>query len=131
MRILVLLAFAAATPAWAQQRALPVDRMSQAQRADHRKLIRAYLDTFRILGRARLCGLAFDADPFFRQLALRHGENSEELRAAAISYKASAENLTVSPQVDPAPPAPIPCDVVALMGDMRLPALPASLVQRN
>ena len=131
MRILVLLAFAAATPAWAQQRALPVDRMSQAQRADHRKLIRAYLDTFRILGRARLCGLAFDADPFFRELALRHGEKSEELRVAAISYKASAENLTVSPEFDPAPPAPMPCDVVALMSDMRLPALPASLVRRD
>jgi len=40
MRTLLLLAFAAATPAWAQQKALPVD-----------------------------------ADPFFRELALRHGEN--------------------------------------------------------
>jgi len=131
MRILLLLAYAVATPAWAQQIALPVDGMSEAQRADHRKLMRAYLDTFRILGRAKLCGLGFDADPFFRELALRHGEKSEELRVAAISYKASAENLTLSPEVDPAPPAPMPCDVVALMGDMRLPVLPASLVQRD
>jgi len=127
----MLLAFAAATSAWAQQTALPVDGMSVAQRADHRKLMRGYLDTFRILGRAKLCGLEFDADPFFRELALRHGGNSEELRVAAISYKASAENLTVRPQVDPAPPAPMPCDVVALMADMRLPELPASLVQRH
>src|ERR1043165_8579419 len=95
----MLLAFAAATSAWAQQTAVPVDGMSVAQRADHRKLMRGYLDTFRILGRAKLCGLEFDADPFFRELALRHGENSEELRVAAISYKASAENLTVSPQI--------------------------------
>jgi hypothetical protein len=131
MRILLLLAYAVATPAWAQQKALRVDGMSEAQRADHRKLMRGYLDTFRILGRAKLCGLRFEADPFFRELALRHGEKSEELRVAAISYKASAENLTLSPQVDPAPPAPMPCDVVALMGDMRLPELPASLVQRD
>jgi hypothetical protein len=131
MRILLLLAYAVATPAWAQQKALRVDGMSEAQRADHRKLMRGYLDTFRILGRAKLCGLGFDADPFFRELALRHGEKSEELRVAAISYKASAENLTITPQVDRAPPAPMPCDVVALMGDMRLPELPASLVQRD
>ena len=131
MRILLLLAVAAATPAWAQQKALPVDGMSEAQRADHRKLMRGYLDTFRILGRSKLCRLGFDADPFFRELALRHGEKSEELRVAAISYKASAENLTVSPEIDPAPPAPMPCDVVALMADMRLPELPASLVQRD
>jgi len=131
VRIFLLLAFAAAAPAWAQQKALPVDGMSEAQRAEHRKLVRGYLDTFRILGRAKLCGLAFDAGPFFREVALRHGENSEELRVAAISYKASAENLTLNPQVDPAPPAPMPCDVVALMGDMRLPELPASLVQRD
>ena len=38
---------------------------------------------------------------------------------------------TVSPEIDPAPPAPMPCDVVALMGDMRLPELPASLVRRD
>ena len=131
MRTLLLLAFAAATPAWAQQRALPADRMSEAQRADHRKLMRGYLDTFRILGRAKHCGLEFDAGPFFRQLALRHGEKSEELRIAAISYKASAENLTVTPTIDPAPPAPMPCDVVALMHGMRLPELPASLVRRD
>jgi hypothetical protein len=131
VRIILLLAFAAATPAWAQQKALPVDGMSEAQRADYRKLMRGYLDTFRILGRAKRCGLGFDADPFFRELALRHGARSEVLRVAAISYKASAENLTLSPEVDPAPPAPMPCDVVALMGDMRLPELPASLVQRD
>jgi len=131
MRILVLLAIAAATPGWAQQKALPIDAMSEAQRAEHRKLMRGYLDTFRILGRAKLCRLGFDAEPFFRELALRHGEKSEELRVAAISYKASADNLTVSPEIDPAPPAPMPCDVVALMGDMRLPELPASLVRRD
>ena len=131
MRILLLLAVAAATPAWSQQKALPVEGMSEAQRADHRKLMRRYLDTFRILGRAKLCGVGLDADPFFRELAHRHGEKSEELRVAAISYKASAENLTVSPEIDPAPPAPMPCDVVALMRDMRLPELPASFVQRD
>ena len=131
MRILLLLALASATPTWAQQKALPLEGMSDAQRADYRKLMRGYLDTFRILGRSRQCGLNFDAGPFFRELARRHGENSEPVRIAGISFAAGADNLIVSPDVDPAPPAPMPCDVVALMRGMRLPELPASLVQRG
>jgi len=127
MRILLLLALAAATPAWAQQKARPVEGMSQAQRADYLKLRRAYLDTFRILGKSKLCGLNFDAEPFFNEVAHRHGDKSEEVRIARLSYTAVAENLIVSPEVDPAPPAPMPCDVVALMRDMRLPDLPQSL----
>lgn len=66
--ILLPLAFTAATPAWPQLKALPVDGMSEAQRADHRKLMRGYLENFRILGRAKLCRPGFDADPFFREL---------------------------------------------------------------
>src|SRR3954471_639794 len=126
MRLLVLLALASASPAWAQK-ARPVESLSQAQLADYKKLRRAYLDTFRILGKSKLCGFAFDAEPFFREVARRHGVKSEEVRISGISYKASAENLIVSPEVDPAPPAPMPCDVVLLMKDMRLPDLPASL----
>jgi hypothetical protein len=123
-----LLVLAVATQVWAQ-RARPVDGMSESQRTDYRKLLRGYLDTFRLLGRSRLCGLDFEAEPFFREVALRHGEKSEPMRFAGISYAAGAENLIVSPEVDPAPPAPMPCDVVALMrGGMRLPELPASLV---
>jgi hypothetical protein len=131
MRILLLLALAAATPTWAQQKARPLEGMSDAQRADYRRLMRGYLDTFRILGRSKVCGLDFDVGPFFRELAHRHGEKSEPVRFAGISYAAGAENLMVSRDVDPAPPAPMPCDVVALMRDMRLPELPASLVQRE
>jgi hypothetical protein len=131
MRILLLLALAAATPTWAQQKARPLEGMSDAQRADYRKLMRGYLDTFRILGRSKVCGLNFDAEPFFRELAHRHGEKSEPVRIAGISFAAGADNLIVSPDVDPAPPAPMPCDVVALMCDMRLPELPPSLVQRE
>ncbi len=131
MRIVLLLALAAASPAWGQQKARAVEAMSEAQRADHRKLMRGYLDTFRILGKAKLCGLGFDAEPFFREVARRHGEKSEEARVARLSYTAVAENLMVTPDVDPAPPAPMPCDVVALMRDMRLPELPASLVRRE
>jgi len=131
MRILLLLALAAATPAWAQQKARPLEGMSDAQRADYRKLMRGYLDTFRILGRSKVCGLNFDPEPFFRELARRHGEKSDPVRVAGISFAAGAENLIVSPDVDPAPPAPMPCDVVALMREMRLPELPVSLVQRG
>ena len=131
MRILLFLALAAASLAWGQQKARPIEGMSDAQRGDYRKLMRGYLDTFRILGRARLCGLDFDAEPFFREVARRHGEKSEPARIAGLSFAAGAENLVVGPEVDPAPPAPMPCDVVAYMRDMRLPDLPASLVQRE
>ena len=129
MRFLLLLALAAA-PAWAQK-ARPVEGMSDAQLADYKKLRRAYLDTFRILGKSKLCGFAFDAEPFFRELARRHGDRSEEVRVARISYTAVAENLMVTPDVDPAPPAPMPCDVMVYMKGMRLPELPASLLLRE
>ena len=131
MRILLLLAFAAALPAWGQQMARSIEGMSDVQRGDYRKLMRGYLDTFRILGRAKLCGLGFDAEPFFSEVARRHGEKSEPVRFAGLSFAAAAENLVIAPEVDPAPPAPMPCDVVAYMRDMRLPDLPASLVQRG
>jgi len=127
MRVFLLLALTALAPAWAQK-ARPVEGMSPAQLADYAKLRRAYLDTFRILGKSKLCGFAFDAEPFFRELADRHGAKSEEMRIARISYTAVAENLIVSRDVDPAPPAPMPCDVVLLMKDMKLPELPPSLL---
>jgi hypothetical protein len=130
-RALLVLALAlAATPAFAQKARAP-EGMSEPQRADYGRLMRGYLDTFRLLGRSKLCGLDFDAAPFFREVEQRHGAKSEPARLAAISYAAGAENLVVSPQVDPAPPAPMPCDVVALMrGGMRLPPLPPSLIAR-
>lgn len=125
--MVLLLVLALASPAWAQK-ARPVEGLSEAQRADYRKLLRAYLETFRVLGRSKVCGLNFEAGPFFREVALRHGEDSEPARIARLAYTASAENLLLSPEVDPAPPAPMPCDVVQYMRGMRLPELPASLV---
>ena len=127
MRLLRLLVFAAASSAWGQQSALSVEGMSEAQRADHRKLMRGYVDTFRVLGRFKICRLDFDSEPFFREVARRHGEKSEEARIARLGYAAGAENLMLSQDIDPAPPAPMPCDVVVYMRDMRLPDLPPSL----
>jgi len=127
MRMVLLVALAAALPAWGQK-ARPVEGMSEAQRADYRQLMRAYLDTFRILGRSRICGLNFEAGPFFREVALRHGEGSEPARIAALAYEAAAQNR-LGPEIDPTPPAPMPCDVMVYMRGMRLPDLPASLVQ--
>jgi len=125
-----LLALAVSLPAFGQV-ALPVEGLSEAQRADYRKLMRAYLDTFRVLGRSQLCGLNFESEPFFREVARRHGEKSEPVRIAGLAFAAGAENLVLGRDVDPAPPAPMPCDVVQYMRDMRLPELPASLVQRG
>jgi len=131
MRMLLVLALAAVPQAWSQEKALPAEGLSDAQRVDYRKLMRAYLDTFRVLGRSRLCGYNFEAEPFFREVARRHGEKSEPVTIAGLAFAAGAENLVLSREVDPTPPAPMPCDVVQYMRDMRLPELPASLVRRG
>ena len=126
MRAMLFIVLAAALAASAQEKALPVERMSDAQRADYRKLMRGYLDTFRLLGRSKLCGLDFET--FFREVARRHGADSEPVRVAGLAFRAGAENVVLAHEIDPTPPAPMPCDVVALMrGGMRLPELPASL----
>jgi hypothetical protein len=93
--------------------------------------MRGYVGTFRILGRFKVCRLEFDTGPFFREVARRHGEGSEAMRIAGLGYAATTENLVLSPDVDPTLPAPIPCDVMVYMRGMALPALPASLVQRE
>ena len=116
MRFLLLLL--AAVPAWAQES------------DDYRKLMRSYVDTFRILGRSQVCLLNFDAEPHFREVARRHGEQSEPLRIARLAYNAGAENLLLDHALDPTPPAPMPCDVMVHMRGMGLPALPASLNPR-
>jgi hypothetical protein len=117
----------AAAPAWAQI-ARPVEGMSEQQRADYRKLMRGYVDAFRILGRAKACRLDFDAAPLRLEVARRHGENSEAVAVADLGFAAGAENQRLAPELDPFLPAPMPCDVVLYMREMRLPELPASLV---
>jgi hypothetical protein len=94
---------------------------------DYQKLMRGYVHTFRLLGKSQLCGLNFETEPFFREVAARHGADSEPVRIARLAFTAGAENVILPQSIDPAPPAPMPCDVVALMrGGMRLPDLPAS-----
>jgi len=115
-----------ALPAFAQK-ALPVEGMSEQQRADYRKLMLGYVDTFRILGRAKACRLEYDAAPLLREVALRHGEKSEAVAVAGLGFAAGAENRAIGAELEPVLPAPMPCDVVFYMKDMRLPELPASL----
>jgi hypothetical protein len=122
---MLLIALAIALPASAQE------AMSSAQQADYRKLMRGYLDTFRVLGRSKLCGLNFESDSYFREVMRRHGDGSEPARVAGLAFTAAAENLVLPFQVEPTPPAPMPCDVVALMrGGIVLPELPASLAKQ-
>jgi hypothetical protein len=125
MKLLLLLALAIAAPAWGQIRA--IEDLSPAQRADYRKLMFGYRDTFRMLGRAKVCKLNFDAEPFFREVENRHGEGSEPVLIAQMSYASGAENVMLSRELDPTPPAPIPCDVLWYMRGMQLPELPRSL----
>jgi hypothetical protein len=117
-----------AAPAWAQT-ARPVEGLSQAQRADYQKLMRSYVDTFRILGRARACKLNYDPAPLLREVAQRHGEGSEAAKVADLGYAAGAEGRRLDAELEPVLPAPMPCDVVFYMKDMRLPELPASLLR--
>ena len=131
MKTLLVILLAVAAPAWAQERALPSDGLSVEQRADYRKLLGSYITTFRIMGRSTICRLDFDAEPMFREVALRHGETSEPVKVARLAYAAGAENLLLDRELDPTPPAPMPCDVMVYMKGMGLPALPASLVLRR
>ena len=118
MRLLLALLIAVALPAWPQE-----------QRADYQKLMRAYIDTFRILGRSKICRLDFDAEPHFREVARRHGADSEALRIARMAFISGAENLLLDENLYPAAPAPMPCDVMVHMRGMGLPPVPASLAQ--
>ena len=131
MKALLILLIAVAVPAWAQERSRPVEELSDAQRADYRKLLRSYIDTFRIVGRSRICRLDFDAEPMYRELAHRHGEQSEPMHVARLAYASGAENLPLDEKLYPTPTAPMPCDVMVYMKGMRLPELPASLLLRN
>jgi hypothetical protein len=131
LKIFLVLLFVVAAPVWAQERARPVEELSDAQRADYRKLVRGYIDTFRIMGRSRICRLDFDVGPLFTELARRHGERSEPVAIARLAYASGAENLLLDEKLYPAPPAPMPCDVMIHMKGMGLPSLPASLVLRD
>jgi hypothetical protein len=123
--VAVLLCFLV-LPAFAQK-ARPAEGMSEQQRADYRKLMLGYVDTFRILGRAKACRLEYDPAPLLREVARRHGEKSEAVAVADQGFAAGAENRALSRELEPVLPAPMPCDVVFYMKDMRLPELPASL----
>src|SRR5258708_4638892 len=90
----------ATTPAWAQK-ARPVEGMSEQQRADYRKLMRGYVDAFRILGRAKACRLDFDAAPLRREVARRHGEKSEADAVPHLGFAPGARNQTVPPYPQP------------------------------
>ena len=123
--VAVLLCFLV-PPAFAQK-ARPAEGLSEQQQADYKMLMRGYVDTFRILGRAKACRLDYDAAPLLREVALRHGEKSEAVAVADLGFAAGAENRALSRELEPVLPAPMPCDVVFYMKDMRLPELPASL----
>jgi len=123
--IAAMLCLLLALPVWAQS-ALSLERLPEAQRADYVKLMRGYVETFRILGRAKRCGLDFDPEPYWREVKRRHGEESEAVAVAALGYAAGAENEPLSPELAPTS-APMPCDVVQYMREMRLPDLPESL----
>jgi len=115
-----------ALPASAQN-ALSLEGMPEQQRADYVTLMRAYVDAFRMLGRAKLCRLDLDPAPHMREVARRHGEKSEPVAVAALGYAAGAENQPLSQELAPKPPAPVPCDVMQYIREVRLPELPASL----
>lgn len=122
------LSLGSAAPCWAQS-ARAAEGLSEAQRADYQKLKRDYFETFRLLGRARFCNrVEIDERPFFQEIARRHGEKSEVVGLARAAFTAGFDNSVLPLELDPAPPAPMPCDVIIYMQDMRLPEVPASLV---
>jgi hypothetical protein len=65
-----------------------------------------------------------------REVARRHGEGSEAVKVADLGYASGAEGRRLNAELEPVLLAPMPCDVVFYMKDMRLPELPASLAPR-
>jgi hypothetical protein len=129
LALFVVLSLGAAAPSWAQSAERAAEGVSDAQRADYQKLKRDYFETFRLLGRARFCNrVEIDERPFFQEIARRHGEKSEVVALARAAFTAGFDNTVLPLELDPAPPAPMPCDVIVYMKDMRLPEVPASLV---
>src|SRR5262249_30301942 len=110
----VILCLAFTPVAWAQNA------------SDYQQLIRGYVDAFRVIGRAKACRVELDPAPFFREVARRHGENSEPMRVAQLAFAAGAGEQRLPRELEPVLPAPMPCDVVPYMKGMRLPDLPAS-----
>ena len=124
MRVLLLLLCGIASSAGAQ---MTFEGTSPQQRADYRKLMFGYRDTFRVLGRAKVCGFSANPQPFFAEVANRHGRGSEPDLIAQMSYASGAQNVMLDRDLDPTPPPPIPCDVLQYMRDIRLPDVPPSL----
>ena len=120
----------AAAPGWPQSAARAAEGLSEAQRADYQKLKRDYFETFRLLGRARFCNrVEIDERPFFQEIARRHGEKSEVAALARAAFTAGFDNTVLPLELDPAPPAPMPCDVIPYMKGISLPELPPSLAR--
>src|SRR4051812_31877255 len=114
MRALLVILFAMPAPAFAQD--------------DYQKLMRGYVHTFRLLGKSQLCGLNFETEPFFREVAARHGADSEPVRVARLAFTAGAENVMLPQSIGPAPPAPMPRGgAAALPGGGGLPVRPKTL----
>src|SRR4051812_50003301 len=91
MRALLVILFAMPAPAFAQD--------------DYQKLMRGYVHTFRLLGKSQLCGLNFETEPFFREVAARHGADSEPVRVARLAFTAGGGDTFGPPSFAPAPPA--------------------------
>src|SRR5262245_6901244 len=100
--VAAMLCLGLALPAWGQT-GFSLEGLSEQQRADYVKLMRGYVDAFRMLGRAKLCRLDFDPEPYLREVARRHGEKSEAVAVAALGYAAGSENQPLSQELAPAP----------------------------
>src|SRR5262245_34716223 len=95
MRILVALCCLLALPAFAQKS------------AEYEKLMRAYVDAFRVLGRAKACRVELDPAPYFSEVARRHGGTSEPVAVAQLAFAAGAEDRRLPAELEPVLPAPM------------------------
>lgn len=102
------------------------------QPSDEERLYIGYVETFRVLGRARTCqhpGAEQRMQELMNEVTRRHGENSPMVMSVLLGFVAGSENRLVGIEKDQTvAPVPVPCDVIAgQMIDLRLPEVPASL----
>ena len=110
----------------------PAEGLTQAQSADYQQLAVAYMETFRVLGRAKACNHP-DADArmqtLLKEMEQRHGGNDNILMTAVLGFAAGNENRRIDDKQEP--PPPVPCEMNATqMANVRLPDIPASLLVR-
>jgi hypothetical protein len=113
----------------------PTKGLSAEQTRDYNALAAAYTEVFRVVGRAKACGVPNAQQQLERlmdEMKRRHGEHGDIWYTVMFGFTAGNENRVITDEEVKKPRPPVPCDIiVGQMQNLRLPPIPASLVLRD